>query len=117
MHALSSPMGVECGIACHFGLGGSHALEIERMHWMWDMLLHDCENSFLSLQRTHAVKGRRDNSDVKVVARAVQVNHLNDPSWKLSVWKTWLSFPYYSGMCAVEIRLKVSLNDRLSFLK
>jgi hypothetical protein len=78
MHALSSPMGVECGIACHFGLGGRHALEIERMHWMWDVLFHDCKNSFLSLQRTHAVKGRRDDSDVKVVARSVQVNHLND---------------------------------------
>jgi len=49
VYALSAPVGVECCVAGHLGLGGSHALEVKRMDGMGNVLFHDGQNSFLAL--------------------------------------------------------------------
>ena len=77
MYALSAPVGIECRVASHFGLGGGHALEVKRMNGMRDVLLHDGKHRLLALQRANTIEGFGDDPDVKVVARSVQVNDFN----------------------------------------
>jgi len=74
---LTAAVRVKGRVTCGFGLCWSHALEVKCVNGMGDVLLHNGEHLLLPLQGSHALKGWRDDADVEVVARTVEVNDLN----------------------------------------
>lgn len=73
----SSSMWMENSIASCFGLGWSHAFEINSMNWTWYVFFEMIQNYLLALKGTHSIEGLRDDSNVEMVLGSVQINRLN----------------------------------------
>ena len=77
MNSGPSTVWVKYRISSIFCLLRSHASDVNRMNFMGNIWFEMIEDNLLSLKRSHTFETAAHYSDVKVVLRTGQVNHLD----------------------------------------